>query len=187
MTDLVDKYTKDFPVHEPTGRVTPQGYAVLITGTTGAIGSNTLAELYKSPSVTKIVVLARRSTVPIFVRQKKALEDRGLDSSIVDSSKIALLEGDPALLGFGLGDDVISELKSNITHILHIGRWKGTFDILELTHDPSLRLESGFQLGSFDIRAERRKCSKPDQLRARIQTTDPPLFYLRQYCSCRCP
>ena len=57
------------------------------------------------------------------------MEDRGLDSSIVDSSKITLLEGDPALPSFGLGDDVLLELKSSITHILHIGMWKGVRDV----------------------------------------------------------
>ena len=125
MTDLVENYTKDFPAHEPVDGVVPQGYAVLITGTTGAIGSNTLAELHESPNVTRIVVLARKSTAPISVRQKEALENRGLNSSIVDSPKITLLEGDPALPGLGLGDDVLFELKSSITHILHIGTWKG--------------------------------------------------------------
>ena len=138
MTDLVHKYTKDFPAHEPAHGVTPHGCTVLITGTTGAIGSNTLAELHKSPNVTKIVALARKSTIAISIRQKKALEDRGLDSSIVDSSKITLLEGEPALPGFGLGDDILLELKSSITHILHIGMGEGACDILELTFDPSL-------------------------------------------------
>ena len=125
MKDLVDKYIKDFPAHKPADGVTSQADTVLITGTTGAIGSNALAELYKSPNVAKIVVLARKSPTPISVRQRKALEDRGLDPSIVDSSKITLLEGDPALLSFGLGDDVLLELKSSITHILHIGMRKG--------------------------------------------------------------
>jgi len=128
MTDLVAKYTQDFPTHQPAGGITPEGDTVLITGTTGAIGSNTLAELYKSRNVTRIVVLARRSTMPISVRQKKALEDRGLDPSIVDSSKITLLEGDPALPGFGLGDDVLSELKSTVSHILHIC-WRVDFNL----------------------------------------------------------
>jgi len=137
MVGLAEKYTKDFPVHEPAGAVIPQGYVVLITGTTGTIGSNTLAELHKSPSVTKIVVLARKSIVSVFARQKKALEDRGLDPSIVDTSKITLFEGDPALPGFGLEGDVLSELKSSVTHILHIGMWKGSRDVLELTCGPS--------------------------------------------------
>ena len=129
MTNLVEKYIKDFPAHKPADGVTSQADTVLITGTTGAIGSNALAELYKSPNVAKIVVLARKSPTPISVRQRKALEDRGLDPSIVDSSKITLLEGDPALPSFGLGDDVLLELKSSITHILHIGMRKGVRDV----------------------------------------------------------
>ena len=137
MRDLVDKYTRDFLIHRPTGGIAPRGNVILVTGTTGAIGSNTLAELYKS-HVTKIVVLARRSTTPISVRQRKALEDRGLDPSIVDSTKIVLLEGDPALPGFGLEDGILSELRSTITHILHIGRLEGVYGVLKLTFDPPL-------------------------------------------------
>lgn len=136
MKDLVEKYTKDFLTYKPAGGVTPRGHTVLVTGTTGAIGSSTLAELYKSLYVSEIVVLARRSTTPISVRQKKALEDRGLDPSIVGSPKIVLLEGDPALPGFGLEGGILSELKSIITHILHIGRWGGAHSILKLTFDP---------------------------------------------------
>ena len=138
MKDLTDKYTKDFPAHKPAEGVEPQGKVVLVTGTTGAIGSNTLAELHKSPDVTRIVVLARKSTTPISVRQRKALDDRGLDPSIVDSSKITLLEGDPALPGFGLEDDVLSELKSTLTDILHIGMCEVARGVVKLTSDPSL-------------------------------------------------
>jgi hypothetical protein len=138
MKNLVDKYSKDFPVHKPAGDVMPHGNTVLITGTTGAIGSTTLAELHEYPDITRIIVLARKSAAPISVRQKEALEGRGLDPNIVNSPKITLLEGDPALPGFGLENDVLLELKSSITHILHIGMWKETGRVLELTSDPSL-------------------------------------------------
>lgn len=129
MTDLVNKYTMDFPSHEPTRGTMPQGYTVLITGTTGAIGSGTLAELHKSPNVTKIIALARASTASISVRQEKALDDRGIDPAIINSSKITLLEGDPALPGLGLADDVLLELKSNVTHIVHIGMRHGACEV----------------------------------------------------------
>ena len=125
MINLVEKYTQEFHTHKPVGGAAYHGDVVLITGSTGAIGSNTLAELYKTSNVTRIIVLARKSTTPICVRQKKALEDRGLDPNITNSSKINLLEGDPGLPGFGLEDDVLLELKSIVTHILHIGMWAG--------------------------------------------------------------
>jgi thioester reductase-like protein len=121
MMNFVEKYTQDFPAHRPECGVVPRGCVVLITGTTGAIGSNTLAKLYESPDVFRIVVLARKSTTPIFAWQKKALEDRGLDPKIVDSPKIVLLEGDPALPSLGLGDDILLDLRSTVTHFLHVG------------------------------------------------------------------
>lgn len=152
MTELVEKYTQDFPLHESSGAV-HHGNVILITGTTGAIGSNTLAELYESPNVTRIVVLARKSTTPISIRQRKALEDRGLDPSIVDSSKISLLEGDPALLDLGLDDRVLLELTSNITHVLHIGMFEGTFCVFELTFrsiTSGWRVDFNLGLSSFE-------------------------------------
>ena len=43
---------------------------------------------------------------------------------------LTLLEGDLALLNFRLGD-VLLELKSSITRILHIGMWKGVRDVTQ--------------------------------------------------------
>ena len=138
MKCLVDKYAKDFPTRKPAGGVTLQEDTILVTGTTGAIGSATLAELYKSSNVVRVVVLARKSTTPISVRQRKALEDRDLDPSIIDSTKIILLEGDPGLPGFGLDDNILLELRSIITCILHIGMPEKGFGVHELTSNLSL-------------------------------------------------
>ena len=121
MTDLVRKYTLDFPARMQTVGIAPHGDVVLITGTTGTIGANTLAELYRSSLVSRIIVLARKSAVPITVRQKEASEDRGLDQTIIDSPKITLLEGDLTVPGLGLTEDVLLELESVVTYILHIG------------------------------------------------------------------
>jgi hypothetical protein len=145
MNELVAKCTRNLPTHNPACVAEPQGVVVLISGTTGAVGSSTLAELYKSPSVKQIVVLARKSTTPISVRQKKALEDRGLDSSIVDSLKLVLLEGDLALPRFGLEEDVFLELGNSVTHILHIGSWLGADRLITSSNPRSThhsRLES---------------------------------------------
>lgn len=138
MMDLADKYTRNFPIHKSSGGDIPQGDVILITGTTGAVGSNTLAELYKSSSVSRIVVLARKAITPVSFRQKSALEQRGLDPRIADSSTIDLLEGDPALPGLGLGGDILLELKSVVTHILHIGMMKRSSQCPELMSEPSL-------------------------------------------------
>lgn len=183
MKDLVGKYTKSFPAHKPFDGAAPQGDVVLITGTTGAIGSNTLAELYESPSVTRIIVLARQAVAPVSFRQKRALEERGLDPRIANSSKITLLEGDPALPGLGLGDGVLLELKSVVTHILHIGTVMRSSWCLRLISD-LFSLESGFQHGSFVIRIKRSGRPEPDQLCSRFKAPRPSSFHLRQHCRC---
>ena len=57
-----------------------------------------MATLYEFPVVSREVGLARRPTAPISIREKKALEYRGLDLRINDFSKIVpVLEGDTAL------------------------------------------------------------------------------------------
>lgn len=181
MMVLVDKYTKKFPTHKPSGGVVPQGDVVLITGTTGAIGSSTLAELYNSSGVARIIVLARKAIAPVSFRQTKALEERGLDPRITNSSKITLLEGDPALPDLGLGDGVLSELRSIVTHILHIGTIGMSSRCLELTSGHHFRMESGFQPGSFNVSAKRRGCSKPHQLGSRVGASFPSSLYLHQH------
>jgi hypothetical protein len=138
MMALVHKYTKNFPIHKPSGGAVAQGEVVLITGTTGAIGSSTLAELHKSSSIARIIVLARKAIAPVLFRQKKALEERGLDPRVANSSKITLLEGDPALPGLGLGDEVLLELMSIVTHILHIGTMTMSSRCLKLMSETPL-------------------------------------------------
>ena len=132
MTDLVRKCTHEFPAHMQTVGIAPHGDVILVTGTTGATGANTLAELYRTSLVSRIIVLARKSAIPISVQQKKALEDRGLDPTIIDFPKITLLEGDLTVPGFGLTENVLLELKSVVTHILHIGSLQGVHGLLRL-------------------------------------------------------
>lgn len=54
-------------------------------------------------------------------RQKKSFEREGLDQSLLKSSKVRLLEGDPSLSNFDLLPDVYEELRSSVTHIIHNG------------------------------------------------------------------
>jgi len=65
------------------------------------------------------------------------LEDRGLDPSIVDSSRVTLLEGDPALPSFGLANDVFSQLESTVSYILHVG-WRVDFNLELSSFEPNI-------------------------------------------------
>ncbi|TCD63228.1 putative NRPS-like protein biosynthetic cluster [Steccherinum ochraceum] len=119
MIAMVNKYTASFPQHVASVP-TPSKDTVLVTGTTGGLGASVLAKLVHSVNVVKVYVLNRKSSEPLVVRQKNVLHERGYDASLVDHEKVVLLEADLSKPDFGLSSDVLAEIRSSITHIMHI-------------------------------------------------------------------
>jgi FlaA1/EpsC-like NDP-sugar epimerase len=114
MLNLVAKHSKDFVVHKGSAAV-PAMDTVLVTGTTGAIGSAVLVELVKSPKVARIFAFNRRGTTTLAARQKKALEDRGMDPNLVDSQKVVLVEADLAQPKLGVNDELFEKVSRFIS------------------------------------------------------------------------
>ena len=86
---------------------------VLLTGSTGALGSHLLALLLQSPVVQLIYCLNRvSSSKSIPERQKEAFLSQGLDVASLHSDKIVLYEGDVTKPGFGLDNDVLTKVSS---------------------------------------------------------------------------
>jgi FlaA1/EpsC-like NDP-sugar epimerase len=85
---------------------------VLLTGSTGNLGSYLLSTLVHQQNVNRIYCLNRRSTmrVDLAERQKKTLGELGLDTSILSSPKVVLLEGDVAQDRLGLENDIFEEV-----------------------------------------------------------------------------
>lgn len=106
---MVTKYSKNFPVHTGNTPVLKED-VVVITGTTGAIGSNVLAELAKSSKVSRIYAFTRKSAVASIERQKKALESRGLDSALVDGTKVIVIDADLARPNLGLASALYEQV-----------------------------------------------------------------------------
>jgi hypothetical protein len=113
---LVEKYSKDFPIHRGTISAGAEGdsHVVILTGTTGGLGSALLDELFASKSVRKIYALNRRSSKEqsLEERQKAILLDRGLNSDLLFSEKVSLLEVDISLPTFGLDEQTFEEVGS---------------------------------------------------------------------------
>jgi hypothetical protein len=131
MQDLVEKYSHDFPIHQP--QQTPSGYppyspreVVLLTGSTGGLGSYLLESLVLKPDIARVYVLNRpHPTISSAQRQLESFKERGIDPNFVDFSKIRFLEGDLAAPGkkFGLQEDgIFEELRREVTCIMHTGR-----------------------------------------------------------------
>ena len=111
--DMIKKYSTDFKKHTPTQSAAPSKYVVLLTGSTGGLGSSILARLAATPKVSRIYLLNRkaRDGSTLVDRQRLALKDRGYDSTILDNENVILLEGDTALPNLGISDDIYEEVE----------------------------------------------------------------------------
>ncbi len=110
---LIKKYTADLPAPR-TAPNTPEGIVVLLTGSTGALGSHILASLLAEDRVTKVYTFDRTSADKKNVeeRQKEAFEDRGLDISLLESSKLSALTGSLIQKDMGLSRATFGEVSS---------------------------------------------------------------------------
>lgn len=134
---------------------------MLLTGGTGSLGSNILARLIESPRVSRIYSLSRHSldNSTVEERHQKAFEREGLDLSLLESSKIRLLEGDPSQSSFSLPLEVYEELQTSVTHIIHNGKilmhrsnsylkcslaWRVNFDLAVASFESNIRSVRNF-------------------------------------------
>lgn len=114
MLRMVEKYSTDLPAHVPeAGRPLPLHDTVLLTGTTGALGTMLLASLVSSPQVRRVYALNRKASKNLLDRQVAALQERGVDQCIATSSKVVLVEIDLGEERMGLSSETFEEVNAN--------------------------------------------------------------------------
>jgi len=99
--------------------------AVVLTGSTGALGSYVLDALMKSESVSTIYCLNRSADAE--QRQAKSNASRGLTTEW-DSQQVRFLTSDYSLPDLGLGQDMYSEIAADASLVLH-NAWQVDFNI----------------------------------------------------------
>jgi len=119
LVKMVEKYSKNFEDHIPSLEP-PTGDVIVITGTSGSIGSSILVGCLRCPNVKRIYALNRPSANPVEA-QRAALEKRGFDPSLVDTPKLTLLNADLTANDLGVGGPLLEELRTRVTHIVHAG------------------------------------------------------------------
>lgn len=107
------KYTTSVSALQPAG-----GAVVLLTGSTGSLGSFLLAQLAALPHVARVICLNRRGGGNLPQRQKRALERGGIVIPPPHWAKVAVHEADLKAADFGLPAAVYDSLKA-VTHIVH--------------------------------------------------------------------
>lgn len=89
MKGLVEKYSSNLPAHNAVLPNPPfDGDVVILTGTTGFLGTSLLIELVASPGVKRVYAFNRRGATSTIERQRRALQRRSADLPILTSPKI---------------------------------------------------------------------------------------------------
>jgi nucleoside-diphosphate-sugar epimerase len=94
---------------------------VLLTGSTGSLGSFLVAHLSQLRIVDKVICLTRKVAEgdDAKIRQLRACESRGIQLSEEYWSKIEVIEADLRAPQLGLDDTTYTSLSQSITHIIH--------------------------------------------------------------------
>ncbi|KAG8704771.1 hypothetical protein FRC09_003330, partial [Ceratobasidium sp. 395] len=114
---------------------------VVLTGTTGGLGSHILAQLLANDRVERVWALNRRSSVAgksLRQRQHEAFEEKQLDVALLDSPKLLLIESDITAEKLGLAPEIHEEIKSTSSIFVH-NAWQVNFNLSLQSFEPSIR------------------------------------------------
>ncbi|KAK4172027.1 L-aminoadipate-semialdehyde dehydrogenase large subunit [Triangularia setosa] len=99
---------------------------VLLTGSSGSLGSHILADLARRPQVKQIICLIRKEkganappTPSGGKFDRTILDSRGLELSEAEWAKVATLEADPTSEELGLVPMVYAGVQTRVTHVVH--------------------------------------------------------------------
>lgn len=158
MASLAARFTSQFPRRqqaEPHASTTSTDRTVLLTGSTGALGTYILHQLLSDSAVDQVVVLIRQPGG--LDRQIKAFIDRGVMPSKNSLAKLTVLQGDVCERQFGLCESDWQELLSSVTSVVHCA-WRLDFNLNLNSYEPYLAGVSNL----IDLVATSHKAAAPN-------------------------
>ncbi|KAF8315479.1 acetyl-CoA synthetase-like protein [Cantharellus anzutake] len=141
---FVDRYASDLPIHKPTDPAPGSGpgnsEVIVVTGTTGALGTAILAQLTKMSTVVKVYALNRVNSKgggkTLRKRQEESLIERGYDpKAVLGSGKVELYEIDPISWDLGLDGYAYETIRHTATTIIHTA-WRVDFNLAVSSFEP---------------------------------------------------
>ena len=118
----VRQYTKGWSA--PTASKSPSSpgpaeQCVLVTGAIDSLGSHLPVHFGRLANVATVIFVNRRSIVDPALRQREAIESRGISITPSALAKLKVLETDEAKNQLGLPQDEYDTLVRTVTHICH--------------------------------------------------------------------
>ncbi|KAJ8488658.1 hypothetical protein ONZ45_g13886 [Pleurotus djamor] len=137
LESLIEKYAaRIVPRSLPrTSSNTSHKVVVLVTGTTGALGSYLIQFLINDPRVHHVYTLNRPASTRLDERQASTFRELSLDASVLSSSKLTSLEGNLPDEYFGLNPKIYEKLLNSVTIVIH-NAWALNFKSPVSTFEP---------------------------------------------------
>ncbi|RAK99268.1 NRPS-like enzyme [Aspergillus ibericus CBS 121593] len=129
---LLQEFTAQITSHEPTSPSVPTSHTVILTGSTGNLGTYILNALLKTPSVTHVHCLNRNDNAADVQRQKSAAYSLNRDLS-----RISFWTADLSQPDFNLPSDILQTLQTTTTLIIH-NAWAVNFNLSLPSFKPNL-------------------------------------------------
>ena len=143
----MERYLSRFALGLPCKTMSDQREVVLLTGSTGSLGSYLLGTFISDPEVSKVYCLNRARNG--LERQTKSFEDKGLPSNF---EKVEFLHCNMSEEMFGLDLSTYLTLRESVTQIVH-NAWEVNFNLSINSFEPNI---SGVcQLIRFCLRSAR--------------------------------
>ncbi|KAI1820520.1 acetyl-CoA synthetase-like protein [Xylaria intraflava] len=124
--EMIAKYTRDLPM---------DGDSVIVTGTTGSLGTYLLDTLVRNPTVKRIYCFNRSADAE--ERQRAAFKTKGL-TEVWPAKKVQFLTTDLSKPDFGLGQGKYDVLLKGVTKIIH-NQWPVNFNLDLSSFEPHIR------------------------------------------------
>lgn len=114
VTNMINKYAVDLP-HPVSAEPSRREIVVLLTGSTGNIGSSILAALLTHPRVHKVYTLNRTSSTSVAERQTAAFVEHKFPVELLADPKLRSLTGDvSSALDGAAAQEVRRQLSDNL-------------------------------------------------------------------------
>ncbi|KAF8971819.1 acetyl-CoA synthetase-like protein [Flammula alnicola] len=137
---MIRKYSFNDDVVRNSGGRKGNSVVVLITGSTGYLGSQVLEGLLRDSRIAKVYALNRPSTDASSVAERhlKRFRDKGLDEELLKSPKLVYLESDYSENNLGLLQSVYAQLSESVNVIIHIA-WRLDFNLSLASFESNIR------------------------------------------------
>ncbi len=138
MQSVFEQYSKDLPIsaRQPIALHSSAPKSVILTGSTGSIGSYLLDALLSDPNIAHIYCFTRPHATPASSRQSQTNAANGLTTAF-PSTHVTFLPVDLTKPHFALSRSTYTTLLHTVTHIIH-NAWSVNFNLSLQSFQPHI-------------------------------------------------